>query len=179
MNLSPEDVDDILQLLDSSNYEELHIDTGRFVLTLRREAGGWTTEQEVRSSPHVPAEPRPDPRAGPGPARNEPAASEVTARGAPSAGSGGLEELPGSERLHAVVAPLPGVFYRAPKPGAAPFVEVGDRVEPTTVVCILETMKLMNAIRADARGTVAAIPLGNGELAGQDAVLMWVRPDPA
>ena len=51
VNLSPEDVDDILRVLDSSDYDELHIDTGRFVLTLRREAGGWTTEHEVRAEP--------------------------------------------------------------------------------------------------------------------------------
>ena len=117
MNLSPEDVDDILQLLDSSNYEELHIDTGRFVLTLRREAGGWTTEQEVRSSPHVLPSRATIPAPDPGLRERACCLRGDGAAAAPSAGSGGLEERPGSEGLHAVVAPLPGVFYRAPEAG--------------------------------------------------------------
>ena len=57
----------------------------------------------------------------------------------------------------AVRAPLPGTFYRAPRPGAAPFVEVGSRVSADTVVGIVETMKLMNSVHAGVAGTVAEI----------------------
>jgi acetyl-CoA carboxylase biotin carboxyl carrier protein len=163
-----EDVDDILRVLDSSDYDELHIDTGRFVLTLRREAGGWTQEHEVRAEHEVPTRPGPETDTAP--------ESEVVRSTATAPRIGGLQEGASSESLRAVVSPLPGVFYRAPKPGAAPFVEVGDNVEPDTVVCILETMKLMNAILAGADGTVAEICLGNGEPAERDTVLMWVRP---
>ena len=56
-----------------------------------------------------------------------------------------------------VAAPLLGTFYRAPKPGAPPFVEVGARVEEDTIVGIIEVMKLMNTVRAGVRGTVAEI----------------------
>lgn len=177
MNLSPEDVDDILSVLDSSSYEELHIDTGRFVLTLRREAGGWTQEHEVRAEPEAQARPGPEARAAEA-AAEEGRGSVAVNRAAP-AGVGELQRPESFEGLYAIVAPLPGAFYRAPRPGAAPFVEVGDRVEPDTVVCILETMKLMNAIFAGADGTVAEICLGNGETAEQETVLMWVQPDPA
>jgi acetyl-CoA carboxylase biotin carboxyl carrier protein len=71
---------------------------------------------------------------------------------------------------------LPGTFYRAPRPGAAPFVEVGDEVAEDTVVAIIETMKLMNSVHAGTRGRVAEICLENAEPAGQGAALMWIEP---
>jgi acetyl-CoA carboxylase biotin carboxyl carrier protein len=79
--------------------------------------------------------------------------------------------------LVAVRAPLPGTFYRAPRPGAAPFVEVGSRVGPDTVVGIVETMKLMNSVTADVGGTVAEICLGNAEFAAHGATLLRIRAD--
>ena len=75
-------------------------------------------------------------------------------------------------------APLPGTFYRAPRPGAAPFVEVGSRVSEDTVVGIVETMKLMTSVPAGADGTVAEICLANAEQAAQGATLMRIRADP-
>ena len=74
-------------------------------------------------------------------------------------------------------APLPGTFYRAPRPGAAPFVEVGSRVDPDTVVGIVETMKLMNSVSAGAHGTVAEICLGNAEFAANGTTLLRIRVD--
>ena len=72
-------------------------------------------------------------------------------------------------------APLPGTFYRAPRPGAAPFVEVGSTVEPATVIGIIETMKLMNSVHAGASGVIEQICVGNAEPAERDAVLMRIR----
>jgi len=175
VNLSPEDVDEILRVLDSSDYDELHIDTGRFLLTLRREPGGWTQEHEVRGEPEVLSRSGPSGESGPVLASNEGAGSAAAGRAASEDGTR-LAAGSSAESWHAVVAPLPGVFYRAPKPGAAPFVEVGDEVEADTVVCILETMKLMNAIVAGADGRVAEICLDNGAPAEQETVLIWVRP---
>jgi acetyl-CoA carboxylase biotin carboxyl carrier protein len=80
--------------------------------------------------------------------------------------------------LRAVRAPLPGTFYRAPMPGAPPFVEVGSRVQPETVVGIVETMKLMNSVAAGVAGTVAEIAVGNAEFAERDTVLVWIREQP-
>jgi oxaloacetate decarboxylase (Na+ extruding) subunit alpha len=62
-----------------------------------------------------------------------------------------------------VEAPMVGVFYRAPQPGAPPFVEEGDTVAPGQTLCILEAMKLMNEIKADVAGTVRSIHVGNAE----------------
>jgi acetyl-CoA carboxylase biotin carboxyl carrier protein len=80
---------------------------------------------------------------------------------------------PGILEVH---SPLPGTFYRAPQPGAPPFVEVGSMVEETTVVCIVETMKLMNAIHAGTRGRVVDICVENGRPVEKNAVLMHVDP---
>jgi acetyl-CoA carboxylase biotin carboxyl carrier protein len=74
-----------------------------------------------------------------------------------------------------VLAPLPGTFYRAPRPGAAPFVEVGSRVSEDTVVGIVETMKLMNSVHAGVRGRVAEICLANAGFAAHGATLMRVE----
>jgi acetyl-CoA carboxylase biotin carboxyl carrier protein len=76
-----------------------------------------------------------------------------------------------------VPAPLLGIFYRAPRPGEPPFVEVGARVEADTIVGIIEVMKLMNTVRAGVRGTVAAIPAVNGELVEFGEALLFVQPD--
>jgi acetyl-CoA carboxylase biotin carboxyl carrier protein len=69
---------------------------------------------------------------------------------------------------------LLGTFYRAPQPGAPPYVEIGSHVAADTVVAIIETMKLMNPVYAGTAGTVSEICLDDGQFAEQDAVLMRV-----
>jgi acetyl-CoA carboxylase biotin carboxyl carrier protein len=71
-------------------------------------------------------------------------------------------------------APLPGTFYRAPSPGAPPFVEIGSVVEPDTVVGIIETMKLMNPVHAGASGTITEILAENGAMIGKHTALMRI-----
>lgn len=68
-----------------------------------------------------------------------------------------------------------GTFYRAPKPGAAPFVSIGDRVNPETVIGIIEVMKLMNSTSAGVSGTIVEILVQDGELVEYDQPLMRVR----
>ncbi|MBV9233063.1 MAG: acetyl-CoA carboxylase biotin carboxyl carrier protein [Candidatus Eremiobacteraeota bacterium] len=74
-----------------------------------------------------------------------------------------------------VLAPLTGVFYRASSPDAAPFVEVGHRVSPGDVLCVLEAMKLFNEIQSDESGTIARIVPENGELVSQGEELFWIQ----
>jgi acetyl-CoA carboxylase biotin carboxyl carrier protein len=64
---------------------------------------------------------------------------------------------------HVVKSPMVGTFYRAASPGAKPFVEVGDTVAQGDALCIIEAMKLMNEIEADAAGTIKAILVDNGQ----------------
>jgi acetyl-CoA carboxylase biotin carboxyl carrier protein len=66
-------------------------------------------------------------------------------------------------QLHIIKSPIVGTFYRSPSPDANPFVEVGSRVEPDSVVCIIEAMKLMNEIQAETRGVVRTIYVDNGQ----------------
>jgi acetyl-CoA carboxylase biotin carboxyl carrier protein len=66
--------------------------------------------------------------------------------------------------LNAIESPMLGVFYRASAPGAAPYVEVGTRIEPETVVCLIEVMKMMNSIVAGVSGTIVEVCAENAEL---------------
>jgi acetyl-CoA carboxylase biotin carboxyl carrier protein len=89
------------------------------------------------------------------------AASPATPAAAPSAAPA-AEPEPGQEG-HVVKAPMVGTFYRSPSPDAKPFVEVGGAVKEGDTICIIEAMKLMNEIEADASGVVKAILVENGQ----------------
>ena len=73
-------------------------------------------------------------------------------------------EPPAAGDLHAIESPMLGVFYRASAPGADPYVELGARVKPDTVVCLIEVMKMMNSIVAGVAGTIVEICAENAEL---------------
>jgi biotin carboxyl carrier protein len=132
-DLTPEDVKEILRLVDESGLEELELETPRFTVRFRR---------------------------GKAPV-------EMRAETAGTAAAGGLVD---------VTAPMVGTFYRAPAPGEAPYVEVGTAVEPDTQVCILEVMKLMSAVVAGARGTIAEVCRASGEAVQYGDVLFRIAP---
>lgn len=198
MDLTNEDVADILALLDSLPYDSLDIETPRFRLTLRRApGGGWTEEYRVLTAPSTLATPVPDGSHGPSPDSSDisemsgEAGRASTTGVVDDAGSGdpqadGLTAGAGAlaagaadaDGLTAVPAPLPGTFYRAPRPGADPFVQVGDEVSPDTVVAIIETMKLMNSVHAATTGRVTRICVDNGEFAPLGTTLMLIEPAP-
>jgi len=180
-DLTNEDVADVLALLDSLPYDELDLQTTRFRLVLRRTPDGWTQSAEIRSAPAVL-----DGGPGHSDGARVPQAPSIGAGGtrAPMRdGEDGAGEIREAEEdagglageLVAVRAPLPGTFYRASRPGAAPFVEVGSRVGAEDVVGIVETMKLMNSVTAGVDGTVAEICLGNAEFAALGATLLRIR----
>jgi acetyl-CoA carboxylase biotin carboxyl carrier protein len=156
MKLTNDDVQEIIRLLDATAYEELTIETDEFRLLLRRTGGGWTREQSFASAPKL-------------------AASTETQTTGPAGDATPPADVEGA----AVRAPLPGTFYRAPQPGAPPFVEVGSRVEAETIVGIIESMKLMNPVPAGVAGEVLAICVRDAEPAETDAVLMRIRPAPS
>lgn len=86
-----------------------------------------------------------------------PAAAAPVAAAVPAA-----EETPAVPNGHVVTAPMVGTFYRAPNPGAAPFVEVGQSVAEGDALCIIEAMKLLNEIEADKAGVIKEILVENG-----------------
>jgi acetyl-CoA carboxylase biotin carboxyl carrier protein len=179
MDLTSEDVQDILQLLEGLPFGEMHLQTTRFSLHLRRTADGeWAQELQVLTEPTM----------TPAASSEDEAASTATGTGDTTAAGAAVPAASGSatqdgpepdgpelDGLCAVRAPLPGTFYRAPMPGAPPFVDVGSHVEPDTVVGIVETMKLMNSVPAGVSGTVAQIPLANAQFTERGAVLIWIR----
>jgi len=165
MKLTNEDVQEIVQLLDATKYDELHLETERFKLTLRRnrDSRDWSQETQVLSAPNV--------------AQGLSGVPGSVANVAPS-----VKEAISDARKAGWIdirAHLPGTLYRAAKPGAPPFVEIGSVVEKDTVVAIIETMKLMNAVHAQARGEIAEICFENAQFAEKDAVLMRIKPGPA
>ena len=179
MDLTDDDVRSLIKLLDTSGFTDLQLETDQFRLTLERTAGGgWTQETETLRTPMLMGAAAGGPldigterlRGGAGAAAIRAGASDPGA-GAPGAGGGSRTGV-----LVDVKTPLPGTFYRSPKPGSAPFVEVGQRVETETVVAIVETMKLMNSVYAGRRGSIAEICLADAEFARQDAVLMRIEP---
>ncbi|HEY9801650.1 MAG TPA: acetyl-CoA carboxylase biotin carboxyl carrier protein [Leptolyngbyaceae cyanobacterium] len=80
-------------------------------------------------------------------------------------------------KLVEVPSPMVGTFYRAPAPGEAAFVEVGDRVRQGQTVCIIEAMKLMNEIETEVSGQVVEILIQNGEPVEYNQPLMRIKPD--
>jgi acetyl-CoA carboxylase biotin carboxyl carrier protein len=105
----------------------------------------------------------------PGPQAAQPAAfitapvAAPAAAGAPAAApAAAAEPAPGTDG-HVVKSPMVGTFYRAPSPDAKPFIEVGGTVKEGETICVIEAMKLMNEIEADASGTIKAILVENGQ----------------
>jgi acetyl-CoA carboxylase biotin carboxyl carrier protein len=92
---------------------------------------------------------------------------------APPVGSGVHPQI---ENVHTIKSPIVGTFYAAPSPEADPFVKVGAHVEPGQVLCIIEAMKLMNEIEADAAGEIVRIHVENGKPVEYGAPLFDIRP---
>lgn len=148
--LTPEDVNDIVAILDGSTYSQIDISTARFRLRVARDGAGWTQSWDWTAE-------------GSSPKAVEAVAAQPVAADVP-------------EGLTAIRAPLPGTFYRSPQPGAAPFVKEGDTVETHTTVAIIETMKLMTQVAAGCSGTVESIRIESGSMVDANAVLILVRP---
>jgi acetyl-CoA carboxylase biotin carboxyl carrier protein len=133
MALSDDDVREILRIIDESELDELRIETDGLSLHVLR--GGVAPLDE----------PEPERRT----AVSEPA-TQAAALAIPEDGL-------------TIVSPMIGLFYRAPAPGEPPFVETGTRVEPDTIVGIIEVMKMMNSVAAGIAGTIAAIHVENAQ----------------
>ena len=91
------------------------------------------------------------------------------------AGAQSTAELPSG--THVVRSPMVGTFYRAPEPGAPPFVEAGSRVEADTILCIIEVMKLMNSVTAGIAGIVTHVLVENAATVEYGQPLIAIRPE--
>jgi acetyl-CoA carboxylase biotin carboxyl carrier protein len=81
-----------------------------------------------------------------------------------------------SKALIPIKSPTPGTFYSAPKPGAEPYVKVGSKVAPSTVVCMIEAMKIFNEITADCTGVITEVSVENQQAVEYGQVLFQVDP---
>jgi acetyl-CoA carboxylase biotin carboxyl carrier protein len=140
-------------------------------LVAQREIGGVELERsgfrlEITGRREAPA-PHVEAAAPPAPATAAPAgaAAPPAAAAVPEAG------------VHVLTSPIVGTFYRASAPDADPFVDVGDRVEPGQVLCIVEAMKLMNEIEADVAGAVVSVHPKNAQPVEYGEPLFSIRPD--
>lgn len=154
MSISHEDVERIIRLLEASHFDELHLELDGLKLDLRRRgAGSAETLAAKRLALPAPSAPAP--------------AGALTVSPVPAAAANGIVEIK---------APMLGTFYRAPKPGADPFVAIGSRIEPDTVIGIIEVMKLMNSVAAGVSGEVVEIVAPDAHLVEYDQVLVRVHP---
>ena len=164
------DVKDVKKLLDavaSADVSELTYETGDVRIVVKR---GAQTDLVAAPAPGAqPVAQAPAPAVAPTP----PAATASAASGAAEGAVG----APEASHLTAVTAPIVGTFYASPSPDAAPYVKVGDHVAAGTVLCIIEAMKLMNEIEAEASGTVTEVLVRNEEPVEYGQVLFRIDPD--
>ena len=196
MTLTAADVAEIMRLVEQSSFDELSLEVDGIKLSLKRgvpvegsnasavvveasdpqAAKKWPPAADIENTVAAVAESSPPSAGGAPSAGTPPSAGDAPSAGAsPSAGTDATVVATADPNIHDVPSPLLGTFYRAPKPGAPPFVEVGAQVEEATVVAIIEVMKLMNTVRAGVRGTVTEILVADGALAEYGEPLLRVR----
>jgi acetyl-CoA carboxylase biotin carboxyl carrier protein len=129
----------LIELLDESGIAEIEITEGEESVRISR----YGTTATVAAAP-VPM-------------------SAPTPAAAPASPASPAAHAEPEEVGFAVTAPMVGTFYAASSPGAAPYVQVGDRVKEGDTLCIIEAMKMMNQIEAEVSGVIKSIRLQNGE----------------
>jgi acetyl-CoA carboxylase biotin carboxyl carrier protein len=161
MALRYDEIGEILKIIDSSSCEEFVLETEDIKLVVRRRSVNG-----------------PIPAVDPGSARQvqsaaAPAVPFTAERVAPKSAPAIAEQA----GLHVVRAPMVGTFYRAPSPGAPPFVEIGARVKKADPLCIIEVMKLFTTIHAEIDGIVAEIGAENATLVEYGQMLFVMKPE--
>jgi acetyl-CoA carboxylase biotin carboxyl carrier protein len=163
VTLTAADVAEIMRLVEQSKFDELSLEIDGVKLTLRRAgaSGGFArsvTTQSGLLDAAATAAWRSD--------------SRLAQTAAPVVASG-----PADANLRDITSPMLGTFYRAPKPGSAPFVEIGSVVDEDSVIAIIEVMKLMNTVRAGVKGVITEILPADEALVEFGEVLMRARKD--
>lgn len=155
--MSNDEIKDLLAIFMESGVAEMEVKRGENALKLRR---GYASSQAVEA---------------PAPAFVVPAAAQTEPVPVASHAAHAAAPDPGAND-HIVKSPIVGTFYEAPKPGDPAFVKVGDAVEVGQVLCIVESMKLMNEIESEWSGTVAARLMENGRPVEYGEALFAIRP---
>jgi acetyl-CoA carboxylase biotin carboxyl carrier protein len=159
MKLTDEDVREILRLIDESDLEELSIETEGFALHVRK----GTRADEASRTPQATRGAR------------EASSARVDATAELKAEQADGEPAAPEDGTIAIESPMLGTFYRAPDPGSKPFVEVGTEIQPDTIVCIIEVMKMINSIPAGVAGTIVEVCSENAEVVEPGEPLFRVK----
>jgi acetyl-CoA carboxylase biotin carboxyl carrier protein len=162
VTLTAKDVAEITRLLEDSSFSELHLELDGLKLSLSRQAPNAGAALPERTASLSGAAPAPSPAVPPSLGTATPVAADSRS----------------SDSVHVVVAPLLGTFYRAPKPGSEPYVQTGSKVDENTIVGIIEVMKLMNTVRAGAKGSVREILAIDGVLVEFGQPLLRIDKSP-
>ena len=152
------EIKELMEAFDGMNICRLELEDGAFSIVLSKENGA----AEHRAPHRAPA-------TAPAPVSAAAPSEEEAPAAAPEASAG--------QGAEAVTAPVVGVFYAASKPGAEPFVKVGDHVKKGQTLCIVEAMKMMNEIAATFDGTVTEIAHQDGDLVDFGAPLVYLKRD--
>jgi len=159
-----EELRELIGLMRENGLAELELEREEFRVRLRRESTAVDPAPLTAAPVAGPSVEKPPAPAAPAPAAApaHPGAQATTAASH-------------DQDLHIIPSPIVGTFYRSPSPSAEPFVKIGSNVEQDTVVCIIEAMKLMNEIQAEATGEVAKIYVENGQPVEYGQPLFGIR----
>lgn len=159
----------------SKDIEELSIRYGDIELAMSKTPGGLSHLKAAPAPAAPAAPPAPEaPKAAPAPVEAPQAETPAAPAEAPKAEQPAAPAV--SSNSVEVKSPMVGTFYGSPKPGADPFVKVGDTVEVGQVLCIVEVMKLMNNIEAKTAGTITEILVDNEDAVEHGQPLMIIEP---
>jgi len=150
---------ELLELLDEREIAEFELEEENLKLRVRKAAHAPVPQVAFVAPSAAPAPPTLAPTAPPVP-------------GAPAAAAAPVAEA----GLEVIKSPIVGTFYRAPDPNSPSFVNVGDRIKPGQVLCIVEAMKLMNEIESETSGEIVKIHKENGEPVQFGETLFSIRP---
>ena len=174
MELNEDDVIQIIKYLDESSFNELRLQIGDLRIVVNR-SGSLAPLPEVDQAMTPAASPA---AYSPPPTPPQPVEEPPTA---PVSNVPEVQLDAGADvdqgQLVSITSPMLGTFYKAPKPGEPPFVEVGMVVDEDTTVCIIEVMKLFSTIKAEKRGRIARVCVDDGELVEYRQVLFMLDPD--
>jgi acetyl-CoA carboxylase biotin carboxyl carrier protein len=157
MNLK--EIKELIELVSEKGFTEFEIERQGFRLRICRADAQHPTGQAI--PPIILATPAPALQLPSTPTVTE--APHKPAEATPAEQAPEEKEKSSSAELHIIKSPMVGTFYRSPSPTSEPFVQLGDHVEPDTVVCIIEAMKLMNQIEAEVSGEITEIYAENGQ----------------
>jgi len=161
-SVNMDELRELVTLLRDNELAELELENEGFRVRLRRDAPGVAPSHFTEPSAPVPVAPAPAPAAPPASGPSHPGTHATT-------------EASQDQDLHIIPSPIVGTFYRSPSQSADAFVKIGSSVEPETVVCIIEAMKLMNEIQAEATGEVVKIYVENGQPVEYGQPLFGIR----